>query len=235
MGLEFKEDSLVFGNRKIAPSIRTLAEMRPVLAHPEKEGALPADTPLYFMYRQAALFSSIRYDITRIVAHEVCEERNKTFGHTHPKSPDGTPWPEMYEVLEGEAHALLQKVSQLGVDDAVLLSARKGERFMVPPGYGHVTINSGKKELVMANLVSGKFESDYSQYTQRRGACYYELSGGKLVRNNNYGLGFELRKEAAVKFSSAFGCFAPFRKKGLLEAAKEYGNIEFLEKPGMFY
>ena len=235
MGLKFVGDLLVFEGKEIAPSIRTLAQMRPVLAFPEKEGGLAPDTPLYFMYREAARFSRIRYDITRILARDICTERNKTFGHAHPPSPAGTPWSEVYEVLSGEAHTLLQKVSQLGVEDAVLLTAKKGDCLIIPPGYGHVTINPGKKELLMANLVCDGFEADYSQFAQRRGACFYAMSGGKLVANKNYGNGYELRRESAVKFSSAFGCFAPFKKKGLLEAAKDRKTIEFLEKPETFY
>ena len=233
--LKFDKDALVYEGKRIAPSIRTLGQMRQVLAYPEKDEDLPADMPLYFMYRQAEKFSAIRYDITRITAREVCGEFNKTFGHAHPKSPAGTPWSEVYEILEGEAHFLLQKVSQLGVEDAVLLSAKKGDRFIIPPGYGHVTVNPGKKELLMANLVSGGFEADYSMFAQRRGACFYELAGGKLLKNKNYGEGFEIRRATAVKFSSAFGCFAPFAKKSLLEAAKDRRNIEFLERPETFY
>jgi glucose-6-phosphate isomerase len=235
MKLSFDGDALVFGGRKIAHSVRTLGQMRQVLAFPDREEDLPADMPLYFMYREAGKFGSIRYDITRIAAREVCGEFNKTFGHMHPPSPAGTPWSEVYEVLEGEAHFLLQKVSQLGVEDAALLSAKKGDCFIIPPGYGHVTVNPGKKELLMANLVSGGFEADYSMFAQRRGACFYELAEGKLLKNKNYGEGFEIRRATAAKFSSTFGCFAPFAKKSLLEAAADRRNIEFLERPETFY
>jgi len=251
MGMKFEKDLLNFNGKKITPSVRTLAEMRSVLAHPENDDGMKPDFPLYFMYREAARFSHIqraapsvspnaahswiRYDITRIVSAEICGERNKTFGHVHPPFQKGTAWSEVYEVLEGSAHFLLQKVNGLGVQDAVLLTGKKGDRLMVPPGYGHVTINTGKTDLVLANLVSDLFESDYSMYAQRRGACFYELADGKLVKNKNYGEDFELRKADAVKFSSAFGVYAPFAKKTLLDAAKDYANIEFLEKPEMFY
>ncbi len=235
MQLGFEGDSLVFQGRKIEPSIRTLAQMRPVLAQPEKEANSEAQEPLYYMYRAAKSFGRIRYDITRILAREICGERNKTFGHVHPRSPSGTPWAEIYEVLYGEAHFLLQKVSSLGVEDALLLSASKGDCLIIPPWYGHVTINPGKKTLLLANLVCELFESDYSPYAQRRGACFYEMSNGKMVRNKNYGDGFELRKEKAAKFSSSFGVFAPFEKKSLLKAAESKKNIEFLENPGIFY
>jgi len=235
MGMKFEKDLLNFNGKRITPSVRTLAEMRSVLASPDKDDGMKPDFPLYFMYRGAAQFSSIRYDITRIVSAEICGERNKTFGHVHPPATKGTTWSEVYEVLEGSAHFLLQKVNGLGVQDVVLLTGKKGDRLMVPPGYGHVTINPGKTDLVLANLVSDMFESDYSMYAQRRGACFYETSDGKIIKNKNYGEDFELRKDGAVKFSSAFGVYAPFAKKTLLEAAKDYANIEFLEKPELFY
>lgn len=235
MAISFEGDTLVFSGKRIAPSVRTLEQMLPALANPNADFGLPTSAPLYYMYRAAEKFGTIRYDITKILPADLGGECNKTFGHSHPKSPSGAAWPEAYEVLAGEAHFLLQRVSSLGVDDAVLLSGKKGDCLLIPPGYGHVTVNPGKKELLLANLVSGSFESDYSMFAQRRGACFYEMKGGKVVRNANYGVGFELRRETAVKFSSAFGCFSPFAKKSLLEAAKKPESLAFLEKPELFY
>lgn len=227
--LKFEGNALLFNGKRIPPSIRTFSQMRSVLAHPELEGNFLPDAPLYYMYRQVGLFSSIRYDITRVLPVDLCGERNKTFGHSHPGG-----WPEAYEVLEGSAHFLLQKMKGDAVDEALLLAAKKGDCFLVPPGYGHITINPGKKELIMANLVSGKFESDYSLFEQKHGACFYEMSDGKIVKNRNYPDGFAVKREAAVKFSSQYKCFDPFRKKSLLEAAKNFAGIEFLEKPSTF-
>ena len=234
MEWKFDDESLEFSGRKIKPSVRKLVEMAPVLANPKKDSGLSSDSPTYYMYRDVAHFGKIRYDVTRILALDLAGERNKTLGHVHPRSPKGTPWPEVYEVLSGEAHFLLQKVSQLGVEDAVLLSAKKGECLLIPPGYGHVTINAGKRDLVLGNLVSSDFDADYSQFLRLRGGCYYEMSDGKLVKNKNYGGDFEVRKLSAVDFSSAFGTYAPF-KKGLLEAVKKPEDIEFLRKPEQFY
>jgi len=234
MEWKFDDGTLEFGGKEVKPSVRTLSDMRPVLAHPGAESKLAPGTPTYFMYREVAKFGKIRYDVTRIPALDLCGELNKTLGHVHPKSPKGAPWPEVYEVLSGEAHFLLQKVSQLGVEDCALLSAKKGECLLIPPSYGHVTINAGKRELVLGNLVSDDFSADYSQFLRLRGGCYYEMAGGKLARNSNYGRDFELRQLRAVDFSSAYGTYAPFRK-GLLEAVKKPENIEFLKKPEQFY
>ena len=235
MGFSFDSDILVFEGQRFTPSVRKLADMRPVLAFPSKDCPLPPDTPTYFMYREVARFGHVRYDVTMIPALDLCGEHNKTLGHSHPKSPKGAFYPEAYEILEGKAHIFLQKVSQLGVEDAVMLSAEKGDCLLVPPGYGHISVNPGKKDLVMANLVSDAFQSDYAHYILRRGGCFYETSDGKIMRNKNYGSGFDLRKDSAVEFSSAFGCFAPFRKHSLLSATKDYANIEFLVKPETFY
>lgn len=235
MSYRFDGSTLVFEGKRIEPDIRTFGQMRPVLAFPEKECGLSPDSPTYFMYRGAEMFQHIRYDITRILPLEISGERNKTFGHSHPKSRSGTAYPEIYEVLGGSAHFLLQKVSQLGLEDAVLLSAKKGEKLLIPPGYGHVTINPGTGTLLLANLVSGEFQSDYSMYAQRRGACAYETTGGKIVKNRNYGMDFELRKDGAMEFSSAFARFRPFSKSNLLQAAKGWENIEFLQNPEHFY
>jgi glucose-6-phosphate isomerase len=234
--MEFRLDNglLEFAGRKVEASVRHLSEMRPVLAHPNAECELEPDAPTYYMYREVASFGRIRYDVTQILPLDLCGERNKTLGHLHPRSPKGAPWPEVYEVLSGEAHFLLQKVNQLGVQDAVLLSAKKGECLLIPPNYGHITINAGKRDLVLGNLVSDDFSADYSQFLRLRGGCFYEMTDGKLVRNKNYGGGFELRKMGAVEFSSAFGAYAPFRK-GLLEAVKNPADMEFLKKPEQFY
>jgi len=234
MEWKFDEESLEFSGRKIKPSVRKLLEMMPVLANPKKDTPLASDSPTYYMYRDVAHFGKIRYDVTRILSLDLAGEMNKTLGHVHPRSAKGTPWSEVYEVLSGEAHFLLQKMNQLGVSDAVLLSAKKGECLLIPPGYGHVTINPGKHDLVLGNLVSSDFEADYSEFLRLRGACYYEMHDGKLVKNRNYGGDFELRQMRAVDFSSAFGTYAPF-KKGLLAAVKKPEDIEFLKKPEMFY
>ena len=70
----------------------------------------------------------------------------------HPENPSGTGYPELYEVIEGVAHVLLRKKT---LEHIVLVKAAKGDIVIIPPGYGHVTINPSQEEtLIMANLVS---------------------------------------------------------------------------------
>jgi glucose-6-phosphate isomerase len=162
--------------------------MRQVLASPDCQ----ENGPLYFMYRDLALTDSdrqwlrshdLRYDITAIISRDICGERVKTKGHYHPPSPSGPGYPEIYEVLFGHAHYLLQDRS---LSDVVLVDAHETDIVIIPPGYGHVTINAGNSDLIMANIVSTAFESEYEEYEKKRGGAYYELADGTFIKNPAY-------------------------------------------------
>jgi glucose-6-phosphate isomerase len=170
------------------PQPRTIGEIRGVLMDP----ACECREPLYFMYRELSRSredadwfreQGLRYDVTVIPALTLCGEYVKTKGHHHPPDPAGISYPEIYEVLQGRAHYLLQTGA---ADDIRLVEADPGDRVIIPPGFGHVTINPGKTTLVMANIVSTRFESDYRAYEEHRGAAYYELRRGVLMRNPRY-------------------------------------------------
>jgi glucose-6-phosphate isomerase len=168
--------------------VRTMEEIRNVLADP----GCTSDQPPYSMYRHLARSDEDRrwlqqhhlsYDITVIPSQTLCGEYVKTKGHYHPKNPAGLRYPEIYEVLEGEGHYLLQTWT---ADDVVIIKAIAGDKILIPPGYGHVTINPAPVRLVMANLVSTEFKSNYGPYEERQGAAYYEMEGGALVKNPRY-------------------------------------------------
>ena len=171
-----------------APRFRTIEEIRGVLRDP----ACDCREPLYAMYRDLARTpvdrrwireQGLRYDLTVIPPRSLCGEYVKTKGHHHPPNGKGVPYPEIYEVLGGEAHYLLQTRD---AGDVRLVRAGPGDRVLVPPGFGHVTINPGRETLSMANIVSTRFESDYSVYERFGGAAWFELEGGALVRNPRY-------------------------------------------------
>jgi glucose-6-phosphate isomerase len=187
------------------------------------------------MYREAEKLGNIRYDITRILSLDLCGEKNKTFGHVHPKSSSNVEWPEIYEVLSGKAHFLLQKSPFGEVEEALLLYAKKGDCVIIPPGFGHVTINAGKGDLVLANLVSCRFEADYSLFAKLKGGCIYEMADGTLVKNENYKGDFEAKKSKADEFSAQFKVFEPFSEGKIIEVArKSREKIEFLDRPQLF-
>ena len=172
------------------PGIRTIADMANVLARP-----ITADpqTPLYYMYRDLWKTHGdhtwlerhhLRYDITVIPPGILNGEYTKTKGHYHPDNPAGMPYPEVYEVLAGSAYYLLQRRDHT---DVVLLPAHAGDKVLIPPGYGHVTINPGREQLVMANLVSTDFASEYGEIDEMHGAAYYYMKKEGWVANPHYG------------------------------------------------
>jgi len=172
-----------------APGIRTIRDMKNVLFVPQCK----AEGPLYFMYRDLARSEkdrqwlkreNLRFDITVIPPRDLCGELVKTKGHYHPTNVSGTGYPELYEVFEGKALFLLQSHT---LKDIVLVKAEKGTRVIVPPGYGHVTINpSSNDTLTMANIVSSAFDSKYEEYETLSGAAYYVMNDGRIVKNRHY-------------------------------------------------
>lgn len=203
--------------RLLEPDVRTVKQMRPVLADSEKVG-LPDSQNLYFMYREACkpddrpLFTdrSLRYDITVVPPVMLSAEYNKTLGHYHPDSVrPPLSYPELYEVLHGTAHYLLQKrkttpSGTLEIVRAFLVECRAGETALMPPDFGHVTINAGKEPLVMDNLVERSFKSVYEPYVRRHGAAYYlleEKGVAKEVPNPAYVVLPDLEKMRAPKFN----------------------------------
>jgi glucose-6-phosphate isomerase len=134
--------------------------------------------------RQWLRSHKLRYDLTVIPPSTLCGEWVKTKGHYHPRNSAGTGFPEVYEVLDGEAKYLLQSRR---LDDVVMLSAHAGDTVIIPPDYGHISINpSADKTLAMVNIVSTAFESEYGEYETLNGAAYYAMSDGSLKKNPHY-------------------------------------------------
>ena len=112
----------------------------------------------------------------------------KTAGHYHPMVPKtNVSYTEIYEVLYGKALYLLQKVEGNKVLDAYFVEAKAGDKVIIPPGYGHITINNTNDMMVMANWVAADFSSIYEPLKPVRGGCYYVLQD-KILKNENYGV-----------------------------------------------
>lgn len=155
-------------------------ELRPVLLDPA--AADPAG--VYWMYRAVCLpadrerfaAAGVRYDITVLRPGTIGREYVKTAGHFHPACPgSGLAYPEVYEVLHGTAHFLLQLPGEGedAVAEALLVEVPAGGTLVIPPGYGHVTINASPGWLVIANLVADGFSNCYEPYVRAGGGAFY--------------------------------------------------------------
>lgn len=190
---------IIFGEglAETEPEIRTREDMKEVLFETDEDGP----DELYYMYRGVAPESDVkeiagqglRYDITILRPGTVGREYVKTAGHYHPLKP-GTSftYPEVYELLYGRAHFLLQRPLEGNygeLEKVMLIAAKPGDKVLIPPGYGHITINPGEDYLIMSNWVAGGFTSDYAPITERNGGGYFELQdeeGPVFLPNSRY-------------------------------------------------
>ncbi len=190
---------LIFGEEieSVEPVIRTREEMASVLYDPEAKG--PAE--LYYIYRGVAPATDkeniaeqgLRFDITVIRPGTIGKEYIKTAGHYHPFKPNtGEQFPEVYEILYGKAHFLLQQPVADNYDElekTLLITAKPGDKVLVPPGYGHIAINPGDDYLIISNWVADNFPLNYGAITAQKGGGYFELKddeGPVFVPNSQY-------------------------------------------------
>ncbi len=194
LGVKFKmkKDGLEFSGRKIKPVPRKPSEMKQVVLDPS--GLDNWKTPMYLMYRNVGRLASkkirdvlasrqLRYDLTFIFPGFIGEEYNKTHGHFHPRSGTGRYYGEFYEVLSGKAMFLLQHRK---LEEFIVVEAGKGEGIFIDGEYGHVTVNIGKRPLLLGNLVIDGFQSQYGPVKKKRGFAYYVFKDEVLVPNDKY-------------------------------------------------
>jgi len=208
----------------VEPSIRRLEEMQDLLYDRLYARKAPPDLALYYMHRAIAERGTLRYDITVIPPLMLGSEYNKTMGHYHSMARKDLSYPEVYEVLHGKATYILQKKGKQGrIDDVIVMDAKAGDKILMPPNYGHVTINRSNSTLFMANVISERCKSDYSDYKRLKGAAYYLTEDG-FVKNPNYKKLPKIRKQKP---------HAPLNKRlTLYELLKTNpGSLKFLDKP----
>ncbi|MDY6931731.1 MAG: glucose-6-phosphate isomerase family protein [Halobacteriota archaeon] len=183
------------GSRSVSPDVRRLHDMDDVIY--DREWLKKArDTDLYYMYRGVCLSKNdedkmkeynLRYDVTVIPPGNLGVEYVKTAGHYHPPLPNSElTYGETYEVLKGTAHYLLQDNVDGKVTDVILIEANAGDKVIIPPNYGHITINPSNKAIMMTNWVSSVFSSVYDQIKENKGGAYFETTDGKFIKNEKY-------------------------------------------------
>ncbi|MDD5005144.1 MAG: glucose-6-phosphate isomerase family protein [Candidatus Omnitrophica bacterium] len=242
VGLDIKLDenkcSLSFENgvTKREPAIRTIEQMKEVLA----DDSVSQPEELYYMYRDVFCLkddavikkNKLRFDITIIKPAILGNEFMKTAGHYHPKD-----YPELYEVVYGEAICLQQRYYENDfrkIKEVVAVKARQGQKIVCLPYFGHILINTGNKPLVTANWVSAEFSSEYELYKKSKGAVYYALSKDKEVswqKNNFY---TEIPQIKFVTPNDQMKEFGLKTGKPMYSLVEDLGKIDFLNHPDKY-
>jgi glucose-6-phosphate isomerase len=171
---------------------RTHEKMLDVLMRPDA----PGPEIHYYMIRGGTNKKNITVWETGTVGGEYI----KTYGHYHVGQLDETYW-----IVQGEGIALLQKRATVdGVEQAAVIEefivkpVKAGDSVYMPPGYGHLLVNTGKEWFVTADSspVEGAGDSasmpghaDYEPVKAMRGFAYYVIEHEgvpALVKNPLY-------------------------------------------------
>ena len=186
-----------FGDGLNVPSLRTrkLHELDSVWAN-----TLECDDRVIYRYtsplwllEDATLWerAGIGYGIVFFPAGTYGGEYVKSSGQYHAILPGhSAATPEIYTVLVGQGHFLLQRSTPPYEDitDAVMVDVSAGETFVVPPDYGHLQINPTGGPLVFSYTVKNPLTSNYEPYRRFHGAMYYEMADAseRFVFNPHY-------------------------------------------------
>ena len=174
------------------PEIRHLYDIKSVL-YDKKWLKTAPNLELYYIYRGLKKKNDLRYDITIIPPKMLGKEFIKTKGHYHVGD-----FGELYNVLSGRGIFLAQKEENGKIQDIFYIRAQKGEFVLIPPKYGHTTINESNSILKMANWISKNCQSDYKRIERKKGFGYYYTKSGWL-KNKRYKKIPKLRSEKALK------------------------------------
>lgn len=231
---------LVFrdGLPSVTPAERSWDELRPVV----RDAASCPEGTAYLMYRDVCWpgdrplleRAGLRYDLTVIPPAAAGREPVRTHGHYHPLAPGGElTYPELYQVVHGEAWFLLQRPGPGGAAALLAVRAKVGDYVLVPPGFGHVTVNVGEGTLVVANWVERHFTPSFSQVRERRGLAYHLLRHGggvELVPNEAY------RHPVPVRVLDAFPVVPPGLGGGVASypLGRDPARLGFLVDPSRY-
>ena len=210
--------------KELEHSTRSVSELSEVLLDPKKSGP---DGIVYYMYRDVYTHENLRYDVTVVPPRMFGEEFVKTYGHYHPEAREGLSYPEIYQILNGEAVFIMQKPRRDDSLDCIITRCKKGDVVFVPPNYGHVMVNpAANSTLASANIVSSSFSSLYEEYRENHGAAYYYTKEG-LVQNLNC----IIRETEEISPTELLNKYNLFVSDLLEEITQRPERFEFLEDP----
>lgn len=138
---------------------------------------------------QTFLASDLMADLTILNSGKVGEEFVKTVGHYHGIIPGLTiSYPEAYEAISEKIEYLLQsELDKDGAVDVIWVVTEPGDKVVMPPNYGHVSMNVGEKPAIEVDIQKrdNPNQSDYSIFKECCGGALYRTEEG-LKENPHY-------------------------------------------------
>jgi glucose-6-phosphate isomerase len=225
-------------------STKTAGQMRGLLA---EERNLPEKETCYDVYRRIRFpedeetqeEKQISYDITIVMDGEINGERRKTSGHYHGYNREHTcTYPEVYEVIKGTALYIMQRADDfdtspqdIHISDLILTVVKEGQAVIIPPNYGHCSVNIGAGPMIFSNLAYIPCPVNYTPVKHYHGMAYYNLKEGgniKAAPNPRY-QGGPPPKFASVRENPAMGI--TFGKPAYESFRANPDTFDYLGKP----
>ena len=156
------------------------------------------DYPLYYMYNgiyrsaHKEIFKSqrIRYEYTILMPQTIHKEMMKAHGHIHGVHPiKKTRHIEAYEVLQGTGFFELFAYEENSIQ-VIMLNVKPGDYLIIPSGYYHLSINTGKDPFIFGDLIIEDANSEYGHLKEMKGAPVFVMEGSsgspEFVLNKQY-------------------------------------------------
>lgn len=140
----------------------------------------------------------LRYDITVLLPGAANGEFFKTSGHYHGYAQgQPLPYPELYEVLTGSVAFVLQRSPWLKadgtgvepVDEVRIMNASAGEAIVIPPLWGHASVNLSDGPSAFSNIAVVDTPLLYEPVQSRHGLLQRVVGAPEVVstqRNLNW-------------------------------------------------
>jgi len=112
----------------------------------------------------------LRFDLTLIPPGGIGKEFMRTEGHEHLLG-----FPEIYSVIYGRAGFLLWTMNIDRENDAMFAEAGEGEHVIFPPGYAHISINTGGSQLILADIVSKNAGPRFMRIKTKNGGPWWGI------------------------------------------------------------
>ncbi len=211
---------------------RNLEVLRPFLADPDAVGPrFP-----YHVYEDVQNRSDqpwltqvgFQFAVAVIVPGVLGTEWMKTAGHFH-RPYQRKELPELVEVAYGQGKIVLQLMRTPDrIAEIVTLNVVRGDWVVIPPGYGHVSINTGPKPLILTHVRHRAVRLEYEEMARHRGAGYWIGPEGQWI-NMSYEEVPELKQ-----FTAAHLYARPFGNESVYRAIRRQpGYFKFLKDPSV--
>lgn len=141
--------------------------------------------------------------------------------------------------MTGTALYVLVKVNDhmaddkdLIIEDVIFATVHAGETIIIPPLYGHASINIGNGPMIFNNVCTLENKSDYSLVQRHHGMPWYVIKENgqlKFVKNPSYKMHIPEPRMMRVKENEEYGIL--FNNPVYHEFLKRPQVFSFLENP----